>query len=105
MPTGLKRYYGRGHLHFITFICYRRLIQQGGVTIVAACPERSRRDGDGNRAAKTVAGVKTAYIFDDRNPTGYVQVLGGWATLIEGPIWVPDPLGWKGPGLELTSKT
>jgi REP-associated tyrosine transposase len=25
MPTGLKRYYGRGHLHFITFSCYRRL--------------------------------------------------------------------------------
>jgi RHS repeat-associated protein len=43
------------------------LIQQGGVSIVY--------DGDGNRAAKTVAGVKTAYIFDDRNPTGYVQVL------------------------------
>src|SRR5712692_733236 len=25
MPTGLKRYYGRGHLHFLTFSCYRRL--------------------------------------------------------------------------------
>ena len=25
MPKGLKRYYGRGHLHFITFTCYRRL--------------------------------------------------------------------------------
>ena len=25
MPTGLKRYYGRGHLHFITFSCYGRL--------------------------------------------------------------------------------
>jgi putative transposase len=25
MPTGLKRYYGKGHLHFITFSCYRRL--------------------------------------------------------------------------------
>ena len=25
MPTGLKRYYGRGDLHFITFSCYRRL--------------------------------------------------------------------------------
>ena len=24
MPDGLKRYYGRGHLHFITFSCYRR---------------------------------------------------------------------------------
>jgi putative transposase len=22
---GLKRYYGKGHLHFITFSCYRRL--------------------------------------------------------------------------------
>jgi len=25
MPIGLKRYYGKGHLHFITFSCYRRL--------------------------------------------------------------------------------
>jgi putative transposase len=24
MPSGLKRYYGRGDLHFITFSCYRR---------------------------------------------------------------------------------
>ena len=24
MPKGLKRYYGAGHLHFITFSCYRR---------------------------------------------------------------------------------
>jgi hypothetical protein len=26
MPSGLKRYYGRGDLHFITFSCYRRLL-------------------------------------------------------------------------------
>lgn len=25
MTKGLKRYYGRGHLHFLTFSCYRRL--------------------------------------------------------------------------------
>jgi len=25
MPKALKRYYGRGHLHFITFSCYQRL--------------------------------------------------------------------------------
>jgi hypothetical protein len=25
MPTGLRRYYGKGDLHFITFSCYRRL--------------------------------------------------------------------------------
>jgi putative transposase len=25
MPKNLKRYYGRGDLHFITFSCYRRL--------------------------------------------------------------------------------
>src|SRR6267143_4805475 len=25
MPTKLKRYYGRGDLHFLTFSCYRRL--------------------------------------------------------------------------------
>jgi putative transposase len=26
MPTGLKRRYGQGHLHFITWSCYRRLL-------------------------------------------------------------------------------
>jgi len=25
MPAGLKRYYGKGDLHFITFSCCRRL--------------------------------------------------------------------------------
>jgi putative transposase len=25
MPTGLKRYYGQGQFHFITFSCYQRL--------------------------------------------------------------------------------
>jgi hypothetical protein len=25
MPKGLKRYYGQGHLHFLTFSCYRLL--------------------------------------------------------------------------------
>src|ERR1700739_4748682 len=25
MPKGLKRYYARGELHFLTFSCYRRL--------------------------------------------------------------------------------
>jgi REP-associated tyrosine transposase len=25
MPKGLHRYYGRHHLHFLTFSCYRRL--------------------------------------------------------------------------------
>src|SRR5271154_5230791 len=31
MPTGLKRYYGHGDLHFITFSCYRRLPLLGSV--------------------------------------------------------------------------
>jgi RHS repeat-associated protein len=32
-------------------------------------------DGDGNRATKTVGGTTTWYLLDDRNPSGYVQVL------------------------------
>ena len=32
-------------------------------------------DGDGNRVAKTVGGVTTRYLVDDRNLTGYAQVL------------------------------
>jgi RHS repeat-associated protein len=32
-------------------------------------------DGDGNRVAKTVNGVTTRYLVDDRNPSGYPQVV------------------------------
>ena len=32
-------------------------------------------DGDGNRVAKTVGGVTTKYLVDDRNLTGYAQVV------------------------------
>ena len=32
-------------------------------------------DGDGNRVRKTASGVTTYYLVDDRNPTGYAQVL------------------------------
>ncbi len=32
-------------------------------------------DGDGNRVRKTVGGVTTYYLVDDRNPSGYAQVL------------------------------
>jgi RHS repeat-associated protein len=32
-------------------------------------------DGDGNRVRKTVGGVTTLYLVDDRNPTGYAQAL------------------------------
>jgi len=46
-----------------------RLVNQNGgaVTIVY--------DGDGNRVSKTVGGVTTRYLVDDRNLTGYAQVL------------------------------
>ena len=32
-------------------------------------------DGDGNRVKKTVGTTTTYYLVDDRNPTGYAQVL------------------------------
>jgi putative transposase len=32
MPKGLKRYYGQGQLHFLTFSCYRRLPLLGTVS-------------------------------------------------------------------------
>src|SRR5437879_4296111 len=45
-----------------------RLVQAGGgIGIVY--------DGEGNRVSKTVAGVTTAYLVDDQNPTGYAQVV------------------------------
>jgi RHS repeat-associated protein len=43
------------------------LTQHGGMTFVY--------DGDGNRVAKTVGGVTTAFLVDTLNPTGYAQVL------------------------------
>jgi len=43
------------------------LVQQAGATIVY--------DGDGNRVSKTTASGTTKFLVDDRNPTGYAQVL------------------------------
>ena len=35
-------------------------------------------DGDGNRISKTVGATTTYYLIDDRNPSGYAQVLEEW---------------------------
>ena len=43
------------------------LVQRRGVTLVY--------DGDGNRVAKTVAGVTTNFLVADLNPTGFAQVV------------------------------
>jgi putative transposase len=49
MPSGLKRIYGFGHLHFITFSCYRRLPLLGTVrarnTFVRVLGEVRTRQG------------------------------------------------------------
>jgi RHS repeat-associated protein len=37
-------------------------------------------DGDGNRVKKTVGGTTTYYLVDDRNPSGYAQVVEEWTT-------------------------
>ncbi len=38
-------------------------------------------DGDGNRVRKIVSGVTTYFLVDDRNPTGYAQVLEELSTV------------------------
>src|SRR5579884_2067462 len=43
------------------------LIKHGNIDMVY--------DGDGNRVSKTVAGVTTSYLVDDKSPSGYSQVL------------------------------
>jgi RHS repeat-associated protein len=35
-------------------------------------------DGDGNRVRKTVGSTTTLYVWDDRNPSGYSQVVEEW---------------------------
>jgi putative transposase len=49
MPKNLKRYYGKGHLHFITFSCYRRLSLLGTArarnVFVRALDEVRRKHG------------------------------------------------------------
>jgi RHS repeat-associated protein len=35
-------------------------------------------DGDGNRVSKRIGGTTNYYLLDDRNPSGYVQVLEEW---------------------------
>jgi len=50
MPKGLKRYYGQGDLHFLTFSCYRRLPLLGSV--------RAR-----NLFVKTLGEVRARYGF------------------------------------------
>jgi RHS repeat-associated protein len=37
-------------------------------------------DGDGNRVSKKVGSTTTYYLLDDRNPSGYVQVLEEWTS-------------------------
>ncbi len=43
-------------------------------------------DGDGNRVSKTVGGVTTLFLVDDRNPTGYAQVLEELTVVAGSPI-------------------
>ncbi len=56
-----------GNTYTYDFENHLTRLNGGAVTIVY--------DGDGNRASKTVGGVTTRYLVDDRNPTGYAQVL------------------------------
>jgi len=42
-------------------------------------------DGDGNRVSKTVNGLRTYYLVDDRNPSGYAQVLEEYTFLNQQP--------------------
>ena len=51
MPTTLKRYYGRGDLHFITFSCHRRMALLGTA--------RAR-----NLFLRTLSDVRARYRFD-----------------------------------------
>lgn len=70
MPEGLKRYYGKGDLHFVTFSCYRRR------PFLAS--ERAR-----NTFVKELARVRTEYGF---RLVGYVVMLNHVHLLMSEPI-------------------
>jgi len=42
-------------------------------------------DGDGNRVSKRVGGTTTYYLVDDKNPSGYVQVVEEWTASTGSP--------------------
>ena len=50
-----------------TYDFENRMLTLGGVTLVY--------DGDGNRVSETVGSTTTKYLVDDKNPTGFPQVL------------------------------
>ncbi|MGH9281038.1 MAG: Ig-like domain-containing protein [Acidimicrobiales bacterium] len=55
--------------HTFTYDYEDRLTTAHGAAV------RIQYDGDGNKVAETVGGVTTAFLVDDRNPTGYSQVI------------------------------
>jgi RHS repeat-associated protein len=55
--------------HTFTYDFENHLVSQDGNAVTVSY------DGNGDRSAKTVAGATTQYLTDDRNPTGYLQVL------------------------------
>ncbi len=90
-----------------TYDFENRMLTHGGVTLVY--------DGDGNRVSETVGSTTTKYLVDDKNPTGFPQVLdeivNGSVTrtyaygrqrisenqLVSGS-WVPSFYGYDGHG-------
>lgn len=69
MPKGLRRYYGKGDLHFVTFSCYRRLPLLG--------TERAR-----NLFVKELARVRSKYGLQ---LVGYVVMLNHVHLLMSEP--------------------
>jgi len=59
-------------------------------------------DGDGNRVSKTVGGVTTYYLVDDRNPSGYAQVLEEYTSQNSGAPTLQRTFAY---GLALVSQT
>jgi RHS repeat-associated protein len=90
-----------------TYDFENHMLTHGGVTMVY--------DGDGNRVSETAAGVTTKFLLDDKNPTGYPQVMDetvsgsvtrtytyGLSRISENQLvsgkWVPSFFGYDGHG-------
>jgi len=92
VPAATYSYNDNDHLAADTYDANGNTVASGGVNYTYEFENRLKTkngtevtivyDGDGNRVSKTVGGVATRYLVDDRNLTGYAQVVEEFTTAV-----------------------